>query len=199
MIGIISYAGYIPRYRLDRMTVYSAMGWLNPALIANAAGEKAVANFDEDAVTMAAAAGKRCLDGFNPSALGALYFATTTAPYRERQCANIVAGALCAPEEIRCADFGGGLKAGSSALLAALDFCKANSEQPALVCAADCRLSKMGSLQEMVFGDGAGAILVGNEKPLALFKGAYSLSCDFVDQLRGADTVYNRQWEDRWV
>ena len=199
MIGIISYAGYLPRYRLDRMNIFSAMGWLNPALIANAAGEKAVANFDEDAITMAVAAGRRCLDGFNSNALGALYFATTTAPYRERQCANIIAGALSIPEEIRSADFGGALKAGSSALLAALDFCKAGDEQLALVCAADCRLGKMGSLQEMVFGDGAGAVLVGSGKPIALFKGAYSLSCDFVDQLRGADTIYNRQWEDRWV
>ena len=59
MIGIISYAAYLPRYRLNRMNIFSAMGWLNPALIMNAAGEKAVAGYDEDAITMAAAAGKR--------------------------------------------------------------------------------------------------------------------------------------------
>ncbi|NMD42214.1 MAG: short-chain dehydrogenase, partial [Firmicutes bacterium] len=94
MIGIVSYAAYLPRFRLDRMNIFGAMSWLNPALIMNAAGEKAVAAFDEDAITMAAAAGKRCLEGFDPGILGALYFATTTAPYKERQCANIIAGAL---------------------------------------------------------------------------------------------------------
>ena len=51
----------------------------------------------------------------------------------------------------------------------------------------------------MVFGDGAAAVLVGSEKPIAIFKDSYSLSYDFVDQLRGANTIYNRQWEDRWV
>ena len=35
MIGIISYAAYLPRYRLNRMNIFSAMGWLNPALIMN--------------------------------------------------------------------------------------------------------------------------------------------------------------------
>ena len=199
MIGIVSYAAYLPRFRLNRMKIFSAMGWLNPALIMNAAGDKAVANFDEDAVTMAAAAGKRCLQGFMPDELGAVYLATTTAPYKERQCANIVAGALGAPEEIRSADFGGALKAGTSALLAALEWSAANSGRPALVCAADCRLGKMGSLQEMVFGDGAAALLVGGNKPIALFKGSYSLSYDFVDQYRGAATLYNRQWEERWI
>ena len=199
MTGIVSYAAYLPYYRLDRMTVFSSMGWLAPALIMNAAGEKAVAGFDEDAVTMAAAAGKRCMQGFDPGALGALYFATTSSPFKERQCANIIAGSLCAPEEIRGADFAGGLKAGSSSLLAALEFSAANSGKQALSCAADCRLGKTGSLQEMVFGDGAAAVLVGGEKPIALFKGAYSLSYDFVDQLRGSNTIYNRQWEDRWV
>lgn len=199
MIGIISYAGYLPRYRLNRMNIFSAVGWLNQGLIMNAAGEKTVANFDEDAVSMATAAGRRCLQGYNPGELGALYFATTTAPYKERQCANIIAGALCAPEEIRSADFGGALKSSSSALLAALEFSKAHGGRQALVCAADCRLGKMGSLQEMVFGDGAAAVLVGSEKPIAIFKDSYSLSYDFVDQLRGANTIYNRQWEDRWV
>ena len=199
MVGIVSYGAYLPRYRLNRMTVFSAMGWLNQALIMNAAGEKAVASFDEDAVTMAAAAGKGCLEGFKPDEVEALYFATTTSPFKERLCANIIAGALSIPEESRNADFAGALKSGSSALLAALEYAAANEGRQALACASDCRLGKAASLQEMVFGDGAAALLVGAKNPIAQFKGAYSLSCDFVDQLRGSKTIYNRQWEDRWV
>ena len=30
MVGIISYGGYVPRYRLNRMTIFGAMGWINP-------------------------------------------------------------------------------------------------------------------------------------------------------------------------
>ncbi|MEW5783480.1 MAG: 3-hydroxy-3-methylglutaryl CoA synthase [Bacillota bacterium] len=199
MIGISSYAGYVPRFRLNRMLVYSAMGWLNPAIIMNAAGEKAVANFDEDSITMAVAAGWKCLRDFKPAELDAVYFATTTAPFKERQNANIVAGALNAREEIRTADFGGSLKAGTAALLAALEFVASGSGKKAISCAADCRLGKLSSVQEMVFGDGGAAIMVGCDDVIAEFKGSYSLSCDFVDHLRGANSKYDRQWEERWI
>ncbi len=199
MIGIRSYAGYVPRYRINRMTIYSAMGWLNPAIIMNAAGEKSVANYDEDSITMAVAAGNRCLQGFNPDSLDAVYFATTTAPYKERQNANIVAGALCAPEEIRSADFGGSVKAGTTALLAALELVAAGAGKNVLASAADCRLGKAASVQEMVFGDGAAAVLVGDEDVIAAYKGSYSISVDFVDHLRGTSSRYDRQWEERWI
>lgn len=199
MIGICSYAGYVPRYRLNKMMIYASMGWLNPAVIMNAGGEKAVANFDEDAVTMAVAAGARCLDGFDPSSTEALYFASTTAPYRERQNANIVAGALCIPENIRTADFAGSLKAGTASLLGALEAVASGGVKTALACAADCRLGKPASVQEMVFGDGGAAFLVGGDRVIAEFKGSNSLSCDFVDHLRGSKSRYDRQWEERWI
>ncbi|HSW35425.1 MAG TPA: hypothetical protein VLH18_02365 [Candidatus Limnocylindrales bacterium] len=199
MIGISSYAGYIPRYRLNRMTIFSAVGWLNPATIMNAAGEKAVANYDEDSITMAVEAGSRCMRNFKADDLEAVYFATTTAPFKERQNANLVAGALGAQEEIRSADFGGSLKAGTTALLSALEFIGSGSGKSAIVCAADCRLGKVSSVQEMVFGDGAAALLLGNEQVIAEFKGSYALSCDFVDHLRGANSRYDRQWEERWI
>jgi hydroxymethylglutaryl-CoA synthase len=199
VVGISSYAAYLPRLRLDRMTIFSAMGWLNPAIIMNAAGEKAVANYDEDAITMAAAAASRCLQGFNPEAIDALYFASTTAPFRERQCANLVSGSLAAREEIRVADFGGSTKSGTTALLAAIEFVSAGSGKQAITCAADCRMGKVSSVQEMVFGDGAAALLVGNEKVIAAYKGSYSISADFVDHLRGANSRYDRQWEERWI
>ena len=199
MVGICSYAGYIPRYRLNRMTIFSAIGWFNPAIIMNAAGDKSVANCDEDAITMAVAAGSRCLRGFNPQDLGAVYFASTTAPYKERQNANIVAGALAAEEEIRTADFAGSVKSGTAALLAALEYSAAEKGKEALACAADCRMGKVGSVQEMVFTDGGAAIMVGGKDPIAIFKGSYSLSYDFVDHLRGANSKYDRQWEERWI
>ncbi len=61
MIGICSYSGFVPRYRIDRQLIYKAMGWMNPATIANARGEKAVGNFDEDSITLAVTAGYCCV------------------------------------------------------------------------------------------------------------------------------------------
>lgn len=199
MVGITSFGGYVPRYRLNRMLVFGSMGWLNPVIITNARGEKAVANFDEDSITMAVAAGMDCLNGFDRESVDAVYFATTTAPYKERQNANIVAGALGTGENIRSADFTGSLKSGTTALLSALEFVGYNDGGNAIVCAADCRLGKMASTQEMVFGDGGAAVMVGDKDVIAEFKGAYSVSVDFVDHLRGANTKFDRMWEERWI
>ena len=199
MVGITSYAGYIPRFRMNRMTIFSSMGWLNPATIMNAAGEKAVANFDEDSVTMAAAAGLKCMEGFKPHEIGALYFASTTAPFKERLNGNIVAGALGIGEDIRVADFAGSVKSGTTALLSALEYVSSGSGEMAITCAADCRLGRAGSVQEMVFGDGGAAITVGKKDVIAAYKGSFSFSCDFVDHLRGSNSRYDRQWEERWI
>jgi len=181
------------------MVIFGSMGWINPANILNAQGEKAVANFDEDSVTMAAAASADCLIGFEREEVGGVYFASTTSSYKERLCANLVAGSLAADEQIRTADFAGGLKAGSTALLAALDAVAAGSANNVMVAAADCRLSKMGSPQEFMFGDGAAAMMVGDTDVIAEFKGSFSSGYDFVDHMRGSESRFDRQWEERWI
>jgi 3-hydroxy-3-methylglutaryl CoA synthase len=181
------------------MSIFQSMGWLNPVTIMLAQGEKAVANSDEDSLTMAAAAGLDCLSGFDRWAIDALFLASTTLPYLERQNAGIVATALNLREDIRSADFSGALKAGTSALISALEGVGSKNIREALICAADCRLGKMGSPQEMIFGDGGVAFLVGEKDVIAEFKGSSSLTCDFVDHYRGAKTTFDRQWEDRWI
>jgi len=199
MVGIVSYGAYVPRYRLKRMAIFQAMGWINPANIMLAQGEKAVANSDEDSLTMAAAASIDCVEGFDRSQVEGLFFASTTMPYLERQNAGIIAGALNLREDVRSADFSGALKSGTSALISALEGVGSKNARQILVCMADCRLGKMGSSQEMIFGDGGAAFLVGEEKVIAEFKGSHSLTCDFVDHYRGSKTTFDRQWEDRWI
>jgi 3-hydroxy-3-methylglutaryl CoA synthase len=181
------------------MSIFQNMGWLNPVTIMLAQGEKAVANSDEDSLTMATAAGLDCLSGFDRSAIDALFLASTTLPYLERQNAGIVATALNLRQDIRSADFSGTPKAGTSALISALEGVGSKNIRQALVCAADCRLGKMGSPQEMIFGDGGVAFLVGEKDVIAEFKCSSSLTCDFVDHYRGAKTTFDRQWEDRWI
>ena len=63
MGGIVSFGGYIPRYRITRMNIVQNMAWYFPVIMAVAGGEKAVANWDEDAISMAVAAGWDCMAG----------------------------------------------------------------------------------------------------------------------------------------
>ena len=80
MIGITSYGGYIPRLRLNRMSVFQNMGWFAPAIIMVAQGERSFCNWDEDSVTMAVAAAKDCLAGAKKESVDGLYLCSTT-PY----------------------------------------------------------------------------------------------------------------------
>jgi hypothetical protein len=94
MIGITSYGAYIPKLRLERMAIFQSMGWFAPALMMVAQGERAMCNWDEDAVTMAVAAARDCLTGMDKQCLEGLFLASTTLPFADRQNAGIVSTAL---------------------------------------------------------------------------------------------------------
>ena len=162
MAGICSYGGYVPRYRLNRGSIVGAMSWINPVIMMHAQGEKAIANFDEDTITMAAAAGIDALTGIDINSVQGVYFASTTMPYRERLNASIISLAMNVNENIRAIDFGGSLKAGTSALLSAIEGVESKRINNIVVTASDCRLGKPGSTQEMIFGDAAAAFVIGD-------------------------------------
>ena len=108
MVGITSYGAYIPYYRLPRSVINKA--WAR----AGGRGEKAVANYDEDPISMSVAAGLDCLKGNNPREINALYLDTTTAPYKERQNATIAATALDLVRETRNVDIANCLRGGAT-------------------------------------------------------------------------------------
>ena len=193
MEGIVSYGAYIPRYRLSRELIARAWG------LSSIGGEKAVANYDEDSLTMAVAAGADCLNGTDRAAIDGMYFATTTSPYRERESAAIIATALDLGSSIRTADFGNSLKAGTAALLSACDSVKAGGGGNVLVCASDCRPGKPASSQEMLFGDGAASLLLGGNGVIASLEGSYSVSYDFPDYRRSENDKFVRITEERFV
>jgi 3-hydroxy-3-methylglutaryl CoA synthase len=111
MVGIAQYGAYIPRLRLERRLIAEAWGTRQPA------GETAVANYDEDAFTMAVEAATVCVG--EQRDVNGVYFASTSPPYWEKQISSFIATACDFPREIFTADFGGSVRCGVSALLAA--------------------------------------------------------------------------------
>ncbi len=199
MIGITSYGAYIPRLRLSRMSIFQSMGWFAPAIMMVAQGERSMCNWDEDSITMAVAAGRDCLKGTDKTRLDGLYMASTTMPFADRQNAGVVATALNLRENIVTSDFTSSQKAGSTALLTALESVKSGERNHILVAAADRRETKSAYFYEMWYGDGAAAVTVGNQDVIAEFLGSYSVSCDFVEHYRGADKKFDYVWEERWA
>lgn len=197
MIGIVSYGGYIPRLRLNRMSIYQHIGWLVPATVMVAQGERSMCNWDEDSLTMAVAAARDCLIGMDKEHVDALYLASTTLPFADRLNAGIVATALNLREDILTADFASTQKAGTTALVSALD--AARNGKTVLVAASDRRETRAASFYEMWFGDGAASLLLGDGDVIAEFQGAHSVSHDFVSHYRGAGHRFDYTWEERWV
>ena len=84
-------------------------------------GERAVASFDEDSLTMAVAAATNCLDGVDRQTIDGLFFASTTSPYKEKLASSIIAAALDLPKDISTADFTNSLRSGTMAMKSAMN------------------------------------------------------------------------------
>jgi 3-hydroxy-3-methylglutaryl CoA synthase len=192
MVSIKSYGAYIPFHRLRREEIGRA--WEAGPL----RGEKAVANYDEDSITMAVEAGLDCLKGFEPDSIDALLFASTTAPYKEKQSAALVATALNLRRNIFTTDFANSLRAGTNAIRTAVDAVKAGSARNVLVVASDCRLGTPGSEFEQLFGDGAAALIISDTGGAAI-EGSYTHTDEIIDLWRAEGQDFVKSWEDRFV
>jgi 3-hydroxy-3-methylglutaryl CoA synthase/uncharacterized OB-fold protein len=194
MAGIISYGAYIPLWRLSRDAIAEA--WES----ASTGGERSVANNDEDTITMATEAAIDCLGGLKREKVDGLYFASTTSPYKEKECSTLVAMAADLRPEIITADFGNSLRAGTEAFRAALDAVASGSASQVLVTASDCRMGYPRSNYEQTFGDAAAALLIGNTaKPAVIMEGSHSLSNELYDVWRLDKDIYVQSWEDRFI
>ncbi|MBW1924157.1 MAG: SDR family NAD(P)-dependent oxidoreductase [Deltaproteobacteria bacterium] len=199
MVGITSYGGYIPRLRLNRMSIFQSMGWFAPAIVMVAQGERSFCNWDEDSLTMAVSASQDCLKGLDKQAVDGVYLCSTTLPFDDRLNAGILKTALNLKDNLAAADFTSSLRAGTTALIEAFSAVRSGDKKQILVTATDKRLTKMAYFYEMWFGDGAASLLVGEGDVVAEFLGSYSVTRDFVDHYRGADRKYDYVWEERWV
>jgi 3-hydroxy-3-methylglutaryl CoA synthase len=197
VIGILDCAVYVPIHRLSRAEIAKAWGQL-PAP-PHGDGQRAVANFDEDSLTLAAEASFRCLARSGGARPDGLYFASTTPPDNERQSATVIAAAADLPREIRTADFAGSLRAGTSALLAALDAVKGGPAWSVLVAAADCRLAEPGHAAEALIGDGAAAFLVGEGEAIATVEAAYSIADEFPGTWRQSHNLFIQSDDEKFA
>lgn len=201
MVGITSFGGYVPRLRLARKAIVDAHVWADPGLAGKAKGERSMCNWDEDAVTMAVEAGRACLNSMNGAAANteAVYFASTSAPFADRQNAGILSGALGLPEDLASVDVTSSQKAGTGALLQALGAVAGGLYQQALVVASDKRRTRPASAGELAYGDAAAAVTVGQQDTLVDFLGAHSATVDFIDHFRAAGEEFDYTWEERWI
>jgi len=195
MAGIAAWGAYAPRLRLSRKAVTEANAWVAPNLKAKGKGERTMANWDEDALTMAVEAARDALGpGDDRSHIDSLYFASTTAPFADRLSAGIVSAALTLEKSIAASDVTGSQRCGLTALGQAL-----SAGGTSLVAVGEHRKARAVSAQELDFGDGAAAFVVTGEPGAAELLGRGSVTDDFVDHFRGDDGGFDYYWEERWI
>ena len=189
MTGVVAWGTALPLWRLDRAMLGTA--WDTPAL----PGKRTAAGGDQDSLTLAVEAALACV-GADASAIDAVFFATTTPPYAEKHGAATIAAVLDRTD-VMTADVTGTLRAGTTALRAALDTVRAGTARTALVVAADCRPAEPASAMEQLFGDGAAAILIGAE-PVARALGETSLAEDATGLWRRTGDAYVRSFDAKF-
>ncbi len=193
--GLLATTRYVPRLRLERSAVLEQHRWMAPGLRGLAKGQRAVASWDEDSVTMAVEAARQLQTSFPDVAAAELTLASTTLPFADRLNAGIVAAAVGLAPEAVLRDVTSSARAALTELSAAL-----RRGGPAqMVVAAERRIARPASAQEMIFGDGAAAALVGNGAAIATFAASRSAHADLVDHFRQTGDSHDYGWEERWV
>lgn len=188
MAGIARWGVYIPAWRLERSTLGAA--WDTPAL----PGDRSACGGDEDSLSMGVEAALACVGDGDASQIDAVFFATTTAPYAEKQGAATIAAVLDR-SDVRTADFTGTLRAATTALRAAADAVRSGA-RTALVVAADSRPAEPATAMEQLFGDGAGAVLVTADGTAQII-GEASVAEDFTGPWRRTGDPYVRSFEPK--
>ncbi|WP_260287180.1 OB-fold domain-containing protein [Peribacillus aracenensis] len=186
MKGIISYGAYIPYNRLQRKKIGEFFGK------SGLSGEKAIAGYDEDSVSMGVEAALDCLKDVNPQDVDTVYFATTSSPYKEKGSVPTIAAALNLKKNVRGIESASSLRSGTSSLMAAKE------EEKTLVITADCRIGGPSGQNELWFGEGAASFLIGSgEDVIANIVDAGSLQGDIISQWRSQKDDFTQNWEER--
>ena len=189
MRGVISAAGYVPYHRLDRSEIAAFFG------SGGGRGTRAVASYDEDTTTMGQAAADLALRASDAEP-EALWFATSAPAYLEKTNASAIHAALRLDQAVGALDFGGAVRSGIGALRTALA-----GRGPTLVVAADTRDGLPTGADEASVGDGAAAVLVGDESDgpvLAEYLGGASRTSEVTERWRGSGGTRSRAWEERF-
>ncbi len=192
MAGITSYGLHFAAYRLPHAKIAAA--WEGKA----GKGEKAVACYDEDALTLACAAAQDVLGDSDPSKYGGLFFASTSSPYLEKSVSSFIAHAHRLPPGTLTADFTNSRRCGTAAFRAALDAVKAGSGDNILIASGEARTAEPGGSLEQVMGDGGAALCVGKSGTIAEVLASHSITEETFDEFRRAGQEFVNEGDQRF-
>ncbi len=193
MRGIIAAGAYIPYNRLERSKIGQTLG------SGGGRGTRAVASYDEDTTTMGVEAGRIALRNGVGAVPSAVFFATTEPAYFDKNNASAIHAALDLGSKTGAYDMVGSARSGMGALVAGLNY----GWGSALVVASDLRTGLAGSADETNSGDGAAALLIGDDEAggavIAELVGGAMVTGEFLDRWRTPGSPNAKVWEERFA
>jgi 3-hydroxy-3-methylglutaryl CoA synthase len=161
-----------------------------------AKGQRTIANWDEDSVTMAVEAARTLLAGQHDVTPVELTLASTTLPFAERLNAGVVASALGLANETTVRDVTSTARAALSEIVTAL---RHPFPEHRMVLSSERHIARPASTQEMIYGDGAAGVLIGFGAAVATFVESHTVRADFIERFRQSGEDYEYRWEERWT
>ncbi|MEK6809996.1 MAG: hydroxymethylglutaryl-CoA synthase, partial [Candidatus Thermoplasmatota archaeon] len=183
--GIVSYGGYVPRYRIAPKAIGAVWGSDGEAVGKSLnIRAKSVPGPDEDVITMSVEAARACLarvPWVSPKDVGAIYVWSESHPYAVKPTATIVAEAIEASPVMTAADFEFACKAGTAAIQTCMGLTLSNMYKFGMAVGADTSQGAPGDALEYSASAGAAAFLIGNERPIAMINHTLSYTTDTPD------------------
>ena len=192
MVGIVSYGGYVPRYRIEAKEI--AKVWGKDESISKGLGisSKSVPGPDEDVATISVEAARNAMKkcSVNPGEIGAVYVGSESHPYAVKPTSTVVAEAIGAGPNLTAADYEFACKAGTAAIQTCMGLVSSGMIKYGLAIGSDTSQAAPGDALEYSASAGGAAFLIGKENVIAEINKTYSFTTDTPDFWRREGEKY---------
>lgn len=183
-VGIVSYGGFIPRYRIKTEEIARVWGE-DPDSIKRGLNvyEKSVPSPDEDTITLSVEASRIAVKRgkIPPQRIGAIFVGSESHPYAVKPSATILCDALGAAPNLTAGDFEFACKAGTVGMQCAMGLVGSGMIEYGLAVGADTSQGAPGDALEYSASAGAAAFILGREKVIAEINDTCSFTTDTPD------------------
>ncbi|MGQ0798431.1 MAG: hydroxymethylglutaryl-CoA synthase [Methanobacteriota archaeon] len=182
--GIVSYGGYVPRYRIRPKEIGAVWGADGEAMgRALNIKAKSVPGPDEDVITISVEAARAAMAKVDlaPTDIGAIYVGSESHPYAVKPTATVVAEAIGAAPVMTAADFEFACKAGTAAIQTCLGLTLSKMYAYGMAIGSDTSQGAPGDALEYSASAGGAALVIGTEKVIATIDHTVSYTTDTPD------------------
>lgn len=184
MIGIISYGAYIPLYRIKPSQIAQTWGKETQEIEKSlGVSEKAVASYDEDAVTLGIEAAVKAINlaQIDPQDIGGITVGSESHPYAVKPTSTTVAEILGMGTDYLAADLEFACKAGTAGIQLLSGLISQGKTRYVIAIGSDVAQSKPSDVLEYTASSAAAAFVLGKQDTIANILDFTSYSSDTPD------------------